>query len=374
MNLIRNSQIIALIMLLTALLLSGPVRADWNSPTAVDQYLSDCSPNDFVCELLETYTNDKKYSEVCWLTTHNAFATPKQGWNYSQQNLDFEEQYTLGVRSFMIDLYLYNPGDSIDENGEATQGKSYIAMCHEPHFLDGRNCLTTNMFLKNGAPDALLDFLLQVKEWLNEDPDTIITLIIESRFGEDGAAGALYETFKQADLVRHLYVPQVDPKEIQDWPTLGDLRNVDRRLIVFSDNINDEFIHTSTYRETRFDLGKYPKCEMREDGRDTEKMMPLFALNHFYGISVRLNGFWKDYEKINAYQNIIERVNLCETEHNMLPNFLVMDFVEEGEMGGALQAVIEINLKSKDRFQHDTMHFPLNQEDLLLALSNTDIL
>lgn len=359
---IRRKEILQIIFCM-ALLLEGTLQSNAFKPS--HQETSNCSINDFVCDLLATYTDDRKYSEVCWLTTHNAFANEKKGWNYAQQNLDFEEQYALGVRSFMIDLYWYTPEkhpDGVDTN---SQPKPYIAMCHEPGFLNGRNCLTTRL-LKNGAPESVANLLAQIKTWLDADGDEIITLQIESRFGEEGAREALFEAFDAAGLTTYLYTPQVASEEIQDWPTLGDLRNSNRRLIVFSDNINDGFIHTSTYRETKFDLGKFSQCEMREDNRDSRKRAPLFVMNHFHGISIRLNGLWKDYEKINSYSYIMQRVGICEREHNMLPNFIVMDFVEQGGMGGALQAAIDINLQQTSRFHHETNHYPLREQDLLI--------
>jgi hypothetical protein len=266
----------------------------------------------------------------------------------------------------MIDLYLYDPGYYTNAAGETIKGEPYVAMCHEPGFLDGNNCILTQLLLKNEHPEPLTELLEHIKSWLLRDSDTLISLQIESRFGESGAGDALYEVFREAGLAHYLYIPQVDPQEIQEWPTLGDLRHSNRRLIVFSDNINDGFIHTSTYRETRFDLSKYSQCEMREDNRDTQKIMPLFVLNHFYGLSIRLNGFWRDYQSVNAYSNIMARVALCEQEHNMLPNFLVLDFIEEGEMGGALQAATDINLQKKERFLHECVNRPLHEDDLLI--------
>lgn len=335
-------------------------------PEGVRPIKEDRPISDLTRQLLETYTGDRKYSEVCWLTAHNAFANDRKGWSYSQQNLDFDEQYDLGVRSFMVDLYLFQPQDDVNEEGKTVTPEPFVAMCHEPGFLGGQNCLTTRLMLKNGEPEPFLNILLQIKEWLKQDPETIITLQVESRFGEDGAKEALTHVLQEAKLMDYLYIPQVEPEEINDWPTLEQMRESNRRLVVFSDNPNDGFIHTSTYRETRFDLGRFSRCEMRDDDRDTNKMMPLFVLNHFHSLSIRLNGFWRDYESVNSYKSIMERVGLCETEHNMLPNFLVLDFTEEGSCGGALQAVSDINLQPKDRFTHDLTHNPLNEEDLLI--------
>lgn len=322
--------------------------------------------SDSTRQLLETYTDDRKYSEVCWLTTHNAFANDSKGWSYSQQNLDIDEQYELGVRSFMVDLYLFQPGNTVNEAGETITPEPVVAMCHEPGFLGGSNCLTTRLMLKNGEPEPFLNVLLQIKEWLEQDLETIITLQVESRFGVDGAEEALSNLLKEAELIEYLYIPQVEPEEIRDWPMLGQMRESNRRLVLFSDNPNDGFIHTSAYRETRFDLSRFSQCEMREDNRDINKIMPLFVLNHFHSISMRLNGFWRNYESVNSYQKIMERVGLCEAEHNMLPNFLVLDFIEEGSFGGALQAVSDINLQPKDRFTHDLTHKPVSEEDLLI--------
>ncbi len=35
--------------------------------------------------LIATYTDDRPYSQVAWLTTHNAYANVRDGWRYTQQ-------------------------------------------------------------------------------------------------------------------------------------------------------------------------------------------------------------------------------------------------------------------------------------------------
>src|SRR5579872_4852233 len=50
----------------------------------------------------------KKYNEVSFLTTHNAFASSAYGYFITSQTLSIPEQLQYGVRALMIDLWWYD--------------------------------------------------------------------------------------------------------------------------------------------------------------------------------------------------------------------------------------------------------------------------
>ncbi len=51
--------------------------------------------------LIATYTDERPYSQVAWLTSHNAYANARDGWFYTQQTGGIKEQFDYGVRSFL---------------------------------------------------------------------------------------------------------------------------------------------------------------------------------------------------------------------------------------------------------------------------------
>ena len=47
----------------------------------------------------------KKYNEVAYLTTHNAYSSFEDGFYLLNQNLNISSQLSQGVRAFMLDVY-----------------------------------------------------------------------------------------------------------------------------------------------------------------------------------------------------------------------------------------------------------------------------
>ena len=47
----------------------------------------------------------KKYNEVAYLTTHNAYSSFEDGFYLPNQNLNITSQLNQGVRAFMLDVY-----------------------------------------------------------------------------------------------------------------------------------------------------------------------------------------------------------------------------------------------------------------------------
>ncbi len=300
------------------------------------------SDEETLTRLENSYTDTRRYNEVCWLTAHNAHVSEQDGWLYAQQSLDFKGQFEYGVRSFMIDLHWYKPLGSAEP---------YIALCHEDlkakemlsPVLGEQNCLVTRLALFAKSPKPVTYFFDQVHDWLESDPNTIITVHLESYLGPD-SSHALHKALETSKVQDYIYVPVHG----QRWPTLGELRQSNKRLIIFSDNVADSCIYTQAYRETRYDLGTYPGCEMRMDRRG--KSSSLFVMNHFYKFSYDVPGVGTSFDEINAFEKISTRINECYKTQKRLPNFIAADFVEEGANGGARKAVLMLNSLPPENF------------------------
>jgi hypothetical protein len=306
--------------------------------------------------LKNSYPDSRRYDEVCFLTAHNAYASFAEGWKgYVQQSKSFEEQFAYGVRSFMIDLYWYKSNEAADP---------YIALCHQSgapkkdqeRLSANSNCALTTR-LRWQEPQQALEFFQKVAGWLGVDEQAIITVHLESYLGKDSAPD-LWNILREAGVDQYVYLPP-HPVGPSKWPTLGQLRKSNKRLIIFSDNKDDNVIWVWAYRETQFDLKEFPGAEMRANGRGLPKgtiikgklasdiypLSQLLVMNHFYSIS-----FPAHYPVVNSGEEIFKRVNLCYAQENRLPNFIAVDFVEEGLDGGALAVVLMLNARPPENF------------------------
>jgi hypothetical protein len=294
-----------------------------------------------VRNLLSTYQDSKSYKDLSWLTAHNAFSNHEDGWIYAQQAMSISHQFEYGVRSFMVDLHWYDP----DGKPSAT---SYLALCHDrctKSLVSGFTSLT--------PPTKVFDFFVQVATLLRNNPQDIITLHFESYSQSLGRPlthsgwRALQRLFKASGLIA--YLSTISPNDSK--LTLGYMRANNKRLVVFSDRRADTIdpsspqnstgiFHTTEYMETEYNLRAFSQCEIRKDNR---ALIPtnLFVMNHFHRASYV--GSSKDYNQMNDYSRIAARVNLCRSQNGIFPNFIPVDFVEEGRFGGAREAIVAIN-------------------------------
>ncbi len=293
--------------------------------------------------LMATYTDDRSYSQVTWLTTHNAFVNARDGWLYTQQTLGIKEQFDYGVRSFMIDAHPYGPG--------AGQ-PPYLALCHgwcpEPGSFS--SFVMPQGVLVNRIPTSLGVFLRDIYDLLVSFPQEIITLHLESYTPDKPTIETLrlshYFTKAKLDpYLLHLAPEKVDPND--PALTLGKMREWNRRLVVFSDKKHDKVFPVNLYRETQYSLKDYKNCEMRAEGRDTTRSKRLFVFNHFYTLSYE--SLPLGFDEINSFLEIKRRLELCWQQEETYPTFVTVDFVDKGDGGGAREAVLWLNYAATNR-------------------------
>ncbi len=286
--------------------------------------------------LMATYTNERPYSQVAWLTSHNAYANARDGWFYTQQTGGIKEQFDYGVRSFMIDVHPYDPG-----TGESP----YLALCHGECPEMGRPAWFAPTGLVSKLPPTPFNVLLKdIYELLEEFPKDILTLDIESGTPDNTTQAALQlgPYFTKAELdpyLLHLAPGDLNPND--STLILGKMREWNRRLVVFSDKQHDHVFSTTLYRETQYSLGDYSGCEMREDERDTNRSTQLFVFNHFYTFSYE--SLPQGFDETNSFWDIQERLEQCQQQEGIYPTFVAVDFVEKGDYGGAREAVLWLN-------------------------------
>jgi len=249
---------------------------------------------------------DRTYDDVAYLTTHNAFNDAADGFLLPNQNNTITQQLNDGVRALMIDVY--------DKDGVATvyHGFSYLG----------------------NAP--LTDKLDEIKAFLDNNPQEIVTLILENY-----ASPVLIETaLSQSGLLSYLFVKDTATTQ---WPTLQEMINSGKRLVIFSE-ADDGTPAQPWYHyvwdnavETGFTVHNASEfsCDYNRGNPDN----PLFIVNHFITDATLGTGIEAQAATANANPYLLNRMYECMNEHNKFPNFITVDFYERGDSKAAVDSI-----------------------------------
>ncbi|KAL0063896.1 hypothetical protein AAF712_009178 [Marasmius tenuissimus] len=265
----------------------------------------------------------RKYSDVTFIGAHNSFAASKNPLELGRnQVVDVTNQLELGARLLQ--------GQAHDDDGT-------LKFCHS-------DCVRSALF--DGG--SVEDYLKKVKTFLDKNPDEVLTLIFTNPEGKD-VADVWKPAFDKSGMTDLAFVPKITPENPQlkaaDWPTLGEMIESKKRVVVFLDSGADvkkvDFIlpEFKMIWETPFSVtDKNFPCKVdRIDG-------PLTPDEHMYMINHSLNkniipigegvivpDFLKRKET-NSLKSIMDHVSGCsEFSAKRNPNFVLLDWVDEGE-------------------------------------------
>lgn len=249
---------------------------------------------------------DKRYDQVAYLTTHNAFNAGDEGFNLPNQTHGLTQQLEEGVRALMLDVY--------DEGGVAT-------VYHGFAFL-GTTTLESN--------------LMEIKNFLDANPNEVVTLLFETYI----SANMMDTVITQVGLKPMLHVQVLG----EPWPTLQEMIDADKRLVVFSDDNNaqpgQDWYHYmwSFAVETNFDNNAL--SDFTCDFNRGNSINDLFILNHFATDPSLGTGRTDLSEQSNQFSYFYNRAMSCWSETGRFPNFPTVDFYE---LGQTLEVVDSLN-------------------------------
>jgi len=239
----------------------------------------------------------KKYNEVAYLTTHNAFNSAQDNFNLPNQNLDITGQLNIGVRAFMLDVY-NSFGNTVVYHGSAILG--------------------SNPFEEE---------LTKIKVFLDNNPTEVVTVILECYV----SANDIETEMDQSGLLGYVYVHQLGTP----WPTLETMINNNTRCVVFSD-VDDASASQGWYHymwanmvETHYSNNAI--TDFNCDFNRGDSINDLFILNHFVTNSVLGTGIEAESEIANSNPFFINRALQCQQAKAKFPNFVTVDFVELGD-------------------------------------------
>jgi len=252
---------------------------------------SQCNGSSEICS--------KRYDEVAYLTTHNAFNSKQDNFLFPNQELNIIEQLNSGVRGLMLDVY--------DDSGKTV-------VYHAYKFL---------------GSNSLSNYLNDIKYFLDNNPHEIITIILECYT----TSSKIEDEITRAGLMKYVHSQNV----ISPWPKLQTMINSNKRLVILSDK-NDANSQQSWYHYV-WDFAVENKYgEINCDYNRGNPLNSLFIFNHFV-TSVTRNK--KKSKTVNSNPFFMNHVANCKELKNKFPNFITVDFYE---IGNAIDVVNKLNL------------------------------
>lgn len=267
----------------------------------------------------------KRFNEVCFLASHNAYANQHDGWRYAQQELNISEQLSYGVRAFLLDIHYYN---------------NEIVLSHG-------GCRGLYKLLKKGNFDTLDNALNSIALFLDTHPYEVVTIFLENY-----VPNSILADFLSQHQSRYLFLKPLDwnPHEHDNtWPTFSWMIEHNKRLVIFNEDksqsraitLDDPFFSTwhyvieSMYGTTNI---KHIIKERKESLVHQHKQRSLYLVNFFGTVTVPSHSTQR-----NSYKQL-EKLTSCIMSQGIKkkPNWIALDFVERGN---ALAFINELNQK-----------------------------
>lgn len=290
------------------LLVADNADAEFQADTSVS--INGCNGQQSLC--------DRPYDQVRYVTTHNAMSSAADEWISPNQNLDVPAQLEAGVRGLMLDTYRAGDNNQFDQIQVPDVDPDASFLCHALCAL---------------GKQPLAEGLIEIREFLDDNPGAVITFILESYLSHELTANA----FDEAELTPYTYVHTASA-----WPTLGQMIDAGTRLVVLQDkgvdptypwlmNVWDHAFETHYSAATPADFS----CDVNRGQLSND----LFIFNHFL---TGLFGAPELAEQVNYNPMLLDRINQCEAVNAAPGNFVTVDFVDIGDAVSAVKTLNDI--------------------------------
>jgi len=313
-----------LILLLVLFFSIGSCKKDVLEDMTIDEPIDTTGNNDStVVDTNEVmtcngYTSlcNLRYNSVAYATTHNAHASLVYGFSTLSANqfLSATEQLNAGVRCLNIKTY----------------------------YTDDSNCGSLGHYLYHGFPTLgcikVIDFLTEVKTWLDDNPHELVTFTIEG----SSSLSHLQNSFSAAgfDSLMYQHTSITD-----DWPTLKEMIISDKRVVVFTSRGSTNSSYTGFHDYWDYTFGNDYAAGSRVDFECTldNRGNPngnLFLFNHFI---TKTTPQRDSARAINSNPFFVSRAEMCNQQIGHMPNFVMVDFFGEGNVFEVVKQLNGVN-------------------------------
>ncbi len=277
------------------------------SPTTVDDGASSddgdtpltCNGHAVLCE--------RAYDAVVFPGTHNSHSALDEGFvplNANHQH-GIAQQLEDGVRVLLIDVY---PDDADPDT---------VLMCHGPCAL---------------ASTPHLEGLTAVTDFLTANPREVVTIIYEDHIEVERLAAEFATT--GADALTFVHPPG------EAWPTLGEMIDANTRLVITAESGRPPPAWFHHVWDEAWDTPYGPmeldglSCDLNRGSADHA----LFLMNHWVNDGLGLPSM-RNAAQANAAEVLQARAEQCAEQWDHLPNFVVVDFYEQGDLFAVVDAL-----------------------------------
>jgi len=250
-----------------------------------------CNGFDDLCE--------RPLDQVVFAKTHNSHASEDRFYNIASRNhmSAVPTQLADGIRSLNFDVYY-----------EEYLGATEIWVCH------GYCALGWQPFV---------DILAEVRQFLDDNPREVVLLDFESYI----SAADTVASFDSADLTKYTHAQTPG----SPWPTLQQMIDDDRRLVVFTSN--EPGSPAWYHDDAAFMYGTDWGTETKQDFNCTITSGPiehgLFGLNHTLTNPISQIEFA---EEVNYNPFLLDRARDCEQQVGRMINIVEVDYYETGDV------------------------------------------
>jgi hypothetical protein len=293
---------------------------------------------------------DRAYDDVAYAATHNSMsAASLRGWFFTYQPDGIVEQLDHGIRVLLVDSWY---GRRTDRRGLVVTSGRWEQGLAEARATVGERVVDRALRARGAAglspqgpqrpylchamcelgSTSWLDSLRDTRAWLDAHPREVVTMFVQDEVSTEDTAAV----FEEAGLLPYVYTPE----EQGAWPTLGEMVESGERLVVLMENHGGgqeypwllpgfEWVQETPY------LFKDPSqlsCAPNRGDPDAS----LFLVNHW--ITDRRRSVARA-EEINARDVLLPRLEQCEEERGLLPNFVAVDHYDRGDLLGAVDSL-----------------------------------
>jgi len=279
-----------------------------------------CNGNSDLCE--------RKYGNTTFVGAHDSFAFSSNPLALSgTQEVDVTNQLMLGVRLLQVQAH---------KNGKD------VHLCH------------TSCVLYDGG--KVVNYLRKVKRFLDRHPNEVLTIIIANP--ENLSASLWKPVFENSGIADMAYIPPQVPMTREDWPTLKEMLDSGKRVVIFIDKgaeekseeksvpyllsqftmmWEDEYDPTNSAFPCKVDRTSGPLLPSQQLNLANQNLnIDLMPIGRGIRFPDRLNT-----PRTNSVHSIKAHASHCAPLVNdRYPNFVLVDFVNVGQ---AVRAVAELN-------------------------------
>lgn len=266
---------------------------------------------------------NRSLGNVTFFGSHDSYAFSEDPFALARdQEVDIPTQLSMGVRLLQA---------------QAHENDGVLHFCH------------TSCALFDGG--TVQDYLTKVHTFLQANPNEVMVFVFTNP--ENNDLKTFWDApFQASGIASMAYIPPHLPMKRSEWPTLGQLIDSGKRVVVFMDaNANPSVVpyilpEFDMIWETPFDsTDKTFPCSVDRIGGTLSTTDHMYMINHFLDVNVFGTGVLisdpADAPTTNGVNSIMANAAGCEPlGGGLAPNFVLLDYVN---LGQGMQAVNRLN-------------------------------